>query len=162
MQKIAVGRACNQNGGASYTRESPATNSPLQEADRKSQETAGWRSERGCRHVTCHTSLENQSQRQRILEAVNRGGQGSVWAVTPLQQQVIPWAEWWCSCYSLSEIRFIFIFTPTLFRVVCFRKVFRLIFCMHFLYPIWAIHVLCAMWHHRLFTLRRSTHCEAP
>ena len=55
-QNIAVGRACNQNGGASYTKESPATSNPMQEMDRKTQETMERWSERGCRHVSWHTS----------------------------------------------------------------------------------------------------------
>jgi hypothetical protein len=51
------------------------------------RETMRRRTERECGNVICHTSLENQSQRQRILEATHRGGQGSIWAVTPLQQR---------------------------------------------------------------------------
>ena len=74
IQKIAVGRARNQNGGASYTKESAATNNPLQETGRKTQKKKGRWSERECHHVTWYTSLEKQSQRRRILEATHSGG----------------------------------------------------------------------------------------
>lgn len=40
----------------------------------------GW-CERECLPVTWHTTLENQSQKQRILEATHKGGQVSIWAV---------------------------------------------------------------------------------
>jgi hypothetical protein len=39
FQKNAVSRACIQNGEASYTKESLATNNPLLETDKKIQDT---------------------------------------------------------------------------------------------------------------------------
>jgi hypothetical protein len=85
-QNTAVRRACNHNGGASCTKESPATNNLLQETDRKTQETMGRWSEKEFRHVILNTSLENRSQKQIILEVTHTRGQGSIWAVTSFQQ----------------------------------------------------------------------------
>jgi hypothetical protein len=82
-----VGRACNQNGGTSLTKESLRKNKRLKETDRKTQKTMERWSETQYLPVSWHTNLKNRSERQRILEAKHRGGQGSIWAVIPLKQQ---------------------------------------------------------------------------
>jgi hypothetical protein len=70
-----VGRARNQNGGASYTKESPTINNPLQERERKTQEmmrqdavmllgTRAWKGK----------TKDRESQRQSIEKAKARYG----------------------------------------------------------------------------------------
>jgi hypothetical protein len=74
-----VGRACNENGGTTYTKESPAANSSQQEKGRKPQEkwedgvredvvvllgTRAWKTE----------AKDKESWRQRIEEAKARFG----------------------------------------------------------------------------------------
>jgi hypothetical protein len=39
--EVCSGQACNQNGGTSYTKESPATNNLQQEKGRRTQEKLG-------------------------------------------------------------------------------------------------------------------------